>query len=94
MDAEDSEVEEAIRLGSQLIETILLSSPSDLPTIQSLVKAGAPLWYENETSGISALHAACFVENPEIVHMLLENGAVWNSGACFPITAYWMGATM
>ncbi|KAF8516042.1 arginine methyl transferase [Gautieria morchelliformis] len=75
----DSEVDTAIRLGSHLINTIFSSLPSDIPVIQSLVKAGAPLWYQDEAHGFSALHAACFVENPEMVQILIENGAVWNS---------------
>lgn len=81
MDEKDSEVEDAVQLGSQLIESILSFSPPDLPHVQSLIKAGAPLWYQQEKDGLSALHAACFVEYPDLVRILIENGAVWNSGA-------------
>ena len=80
MSGEDCDVGPAVQLGSQLIETILSSGPSDLPIIHSLIKAGAPLWYQEDVGGLSALHAACFVEHPEMVRMLIENGAVWNSG--------------
>jgi type IV protein arginine methyltransferase len=85
MDDGDSEVDAATRLGSHLINIIFSSLPSDIPVIQSLVKAGAPLWYQDEAHGFSALHAACFVENHELVQMLIESGAVWNSGSCISL---------
>lgn len=85
MDEKDSEVEDAVQLGSQLIKSILSFSPPDLPHVQSLIKAGAPLWYQQEKDGLSALHAACFVEYPDLVRILIENGAVWNSGAYSPL---------
>ena len=72
-------VDSAIRQGSYLIQTILSASPSDFPHIEALIK-GAPLWYQDE-DGLSALHAACLVEHPEVVQKLIDFGAVWNCGA-------------
>jgi protein arginine N-methyltransferase 2 len=80
MDLEDCEVDAAIQQGSQLIQAILSFSSSDFPKIESLVKAGAPLWYQEDESGLSALLAACFIENAQIVQLLIEHGAVWNCG--------------
>ena len=80
MDTKETIVDLTIRQGSQLIQTIFSSSPSDLPEIQALINAGAPLWYQGE-GGLSALHAACFSEHSEVVQLLIDCGAIWNSGA-------------
>ncbi|KAF8585894.1 hypothetical protein K439DRAFT_1409609 [Ramaria rubella] len=78
VDDEEHEVDAAVQLGSQLIDAILASTEDDVPKIESLIRAGAPLWYQEDNGGLSALHAACFVESSKIVSMLLELGAVWN----------------
>jgi len=81
MDSDNTnEPETAISLASRLIEDILKSSPSDLQKLQELIEAGAALWFQQTDGGLSALHAACLVENPELVQFLVDNGAVWNSG--------------
>ncbi|KIJ46111.1 hypothetical protein M422DRAFT_29486 [Sphaerobolus stellatus SS14] len=76
----DDDLEKAISLGSQLIYEILSSSPSDLPKLKKLVDDGAALWYrQDDDGGLSALHAACLVESPELVQFLIDKGAIWNS---------------
>lgn len=72
-------------LGRQLIRAVL--DGKDAKTIQHFLEAGAPIWYQDEEEGMSALHAAAYAENPEIVALLIEQGAIWNAGAC----ASWHG---
>lgn len=74
----DSEVEAATVLGEHLIESILQEEPIEI--IRELIAAGAPLWYQNETEGTSPLHAAAYVQNKDLVRLLIEEGAVWNAG--------------
>ncbi|KAL1748763.1 S-adenosyl-L-methionine-dependent methyltransferase [Schizophyllum fasciatum] len=50
-----------------------------MDTIQQAIEIGAPLWYQNEEEGISALHAAAYMQNEELVKLLLQKGAVWNA---------------
>lgn len=70
----------AIMLGTQLIQTILNNAPFD--EIKDLVKkTGAPVWYQDEVEGMSALHAAAYVRRPDVVRFLIREGAVWNAGA-------------
>lgn len=75
----DANIEVLTALGSQLIKAILEFAP--FQGIKALVDAGAPLWYEESTEGgISPLHAACFIENDELVKFLIDRGAIWNAG--------------
>ena len=69
-------------LGTSLIAAIFDLQP--LQNIKDLIEAGAPLWYQDDDQGLSPLHAAAFVENPELVRFLIDQGAVWNSGNYFP----------
>ncbi|KAJ7096265.1 S-adenosyl-L-methionine-dependent methyltransferase [Mycena epipterygia] len=64
-------------LGEQLINSILAEEP--LETIKQLIASGAPLWYQNQTEGISCLHAAVYTQQHELVKLLIEDGAVWNA---------------
>lgn len=73
-------IEEATEMGTKLIEAILSRQP--LETLKAQVDAGAPLWFQDD-EGTSALHAAAYVENEELVRYLIEQGAVWNAGAYF-----------
>ncbi|TRM69857.1 S-adenosyl-L-methionine-dependent methyltransferase [Schizophyllum amplum] len=50
-----------------------------METIQMAIEIGAPLWYQNEEEGISALHAAAYMQNEELVQLLLKKGAIWNA---------------
>ena len=68
-------------LGTTLIAAIFDLQP--LQNIKDLIEAGAPLWYQDDDQGLSPLHAAAFVENPELVRFLIDQGAVWNSGNYF-----------
>ena len=75
--SEDEEINEATILGDSLVKNIL--SGATLPVVQSLLESGAPLWYQDE-EGLSALHAACVVEDHELVEYLLANGSIWAAG--------------
>lgn len=77
----DAIIEEATTLGSNLITSILNKEPID--AIKAQVEAGAPLWFQDD-EGTSALHAAAYVENAELVKYLIEQGAVWNAGTVGP----------
>ncbi|KAF8630643.1 hypothetical protein AX15_002794 [Amanita polypyramis BW_CC] len=73
MDA-DAEIDGLILSGEQLIDSIL-----ERRSVWSLLEAGAPVWYQNQTEGTSPLHAAAYVQNPVLVKFLIQQGAVWNA---------------
>jgi protein arginine N-methyltransferase 2 len=77
-DIDDPEIVALIELGATLINAILEKEP--ISNVRDLIDAGAPLWYQNE-EGTSVLHAAAYVENEQLVKLLIEEGAVWNAGA-------------
>ncbi|TFK75358.1 hypothetical protein BDN72DRAFT_513910 [Pluteus cervinus] len=64
-------------LGEHLINSILEQEP--LPVLTSIIENGAPLWYQNQAEGISCLHAAAYIQDVDLVKLLVEKGAVWNS---------------
>lgn len=64
-------------LGGYLIFSILRRRP--LSKLLTLIDAGAPLWYQ-DSEGTSPLHAAAYIEDEELVHILIEKGAIWNAG--------------
>ena len=68
-------------LGEHLINAILENA--SVETVKDVLKSGAPVWYQNEEEGMSPLHAAAYVQNEELVGMLIEKGAVWNAGTSF-----------
>ena len=78
----DADIEEATTLGTHLIETIL--SRASFAEVKPQIDAGAPLWFQDD-DGTSALHAAAYVENEELVRYLIAQGAIWNAGerGCF-----------
>lgn len=67
----------ATNLGENLIQHILENKP--LEDIKASLDNGAPVWYQTSAEGISALHAAAFVQNDSLVRLLIERGAVWNA---------------
>ncbi|KAJ8587466.1 hypothetical protein M405DRAFT_741742 [Rhizopogon salebrosus TDB-379] len=73
---DDPEIVALIELGATLINAILEKEP--ISNVRDLIDAGAPLWYQNE-EGTSVLHAAAYVENEQLVKLLIEEGAVWNA---------------
>ncbi|OAX43320.1 arginine methyl transferase [Rhizopogon vinicolor AM-OR11-026] len=75
-DVDDPEIIMLTELGSTLINAILEKEP--ISNVRDLIDAGAPLWYQNE-EGTSVLHAAAYVENEQLVKLLIEEGAVWNA---------------
>ena len=64
-------------LGGYLVFSILHRRPR--PKILTLIDAGAPLWYQDE-EGTSPLHAAAYVEDEELIRILIKKGAIWNAG--------------
>jgi protein arginine N-methyltransferase 2 len=74
---DDDELANLAELGQSLITSIFNRKP--LSEIEALVKDGAPLWYQ-DADGASALHAAAYIEDEDIVQYLIQTGATWNSG--------------
>lgn len=76
MDLDIDEV--ATDLGERLINDILEGASID--TVSASLEAGAPIWYQNQVEGISPLHAAAYMQNLDLLILLIEKGAVWNAG--------------
>jgi type IV protein arginine methyltransferase len=75
----DSDIDSVVtRLGEELIARILENESVEI--ISGFLDSGSPVWYQNESEGISPLHAAAFVQSAELVKLLIEKGAVWNAG--------------
>ena len=74
---DEAQVEEAIELGQKLISSILDRLPFEV--VKAQIEAGAPLWFQDD-DGTSALHAAAYVENEDLVRLFIEKGALWNAG--------------
>jgi protein arginine N-methyltransferase 2 len=77
MDLDIDEI--ATDLGERLINDILEGASID--AISAALEAGAPIWYQNQLEGISPLHAAAYMQNLDLVKLLIEKAAVWNAGA-------------
>ena len=86
--AETSDIDELIVLGQGLIDAILERKSST--HIQSLIDAGAPLWFQDD-DGWSPLHAAANVEDDGLIRVLLQEGAVWNAGAANSLPVFMQG---
>ncbi|WWC85412.1 uncharacterized protein L201_000275 [Kwoniella dendrophila CBS 6074] len=65
-----------IDLGCKLLLACQISPKSE---IERLLKLGAPTWYQDEELGWSCLHYASERKEPELLELLLQNGAIWNS---------------
>lgn len=78
IDSSSSTIDALTLLGEHLINSILAGEP--LPTIMNIIDTGAPLWYQNEMEGVTCLHAAAYVQNTQLVEILIEKGAIWNAG--------------
>jgi protein arginine N-methyltransferase 2 len=72
----DQEINGLVDLGEKLVEAILARAPRN--EIMSLINENAPVWYQIE-EGWSSLHAACFVEDSELVRELISRGSPWNA---------------
>ncbi|KAL5507468.1 RMT2 [Sanghuangporus vaninii] len=70
------EVDAVIQLGQTLIEKIFEARPFE--EVKALIDQDAPLWYQ-DNEGNSALHAAAYIEDKELVDYLIGKGAVWNA---------------
>lgn len=75
----DNSVEiEAMKNAGQTLITLIMEGAS-FTEIGSIIDEGVPLWYQDE-EGLTALHAASFREDAELVDYLLDKGAIWNAG--------------
>ncbi|EIW63412.1 protein-arginine N5-methyltransferase [Trametes versicolor FP-101664 SS1] len=70
------DVDALVAQGSELVDAILRRTP--LADVQSLIEAGAPVWYQDD-EGTSPLHAAAYIEDDALVRILIDEGAVWNA---------------
>lgn len=52
---------------------------ADLASISSLLKQGAPTWFQDDALGWSCLHYAAEHRRVELLEKLLQAGAVWNA---------------
>jgi len=73
---ENEEIDVLVALGEALIGAIY--EGASLETVKKMIEDGAPLWYQ-DNEGNSALHAAAYVENDEVIRLLIQEGAVWNA---------------
>jgi type IV protein arginine methyltransferase len=76
MDVDD--LDEITVLGEHLINSVMQKEPLD--AIKSIIENGAPIWYQNEDEGLSALHAAAYIQDEMLTKYFIEAGAVWNAG--------------
>ncbi|KAF8973226.1 arginine methyl transferase [Flammula alnicola] len=67
----------ATELGEDLINKILNNEP--IEAISAALDSGSPVWYQNASEGMSPLHAAAYVQNLDVVKLLIAKGAVWNA---------------
>lgn len=82
--SENGAIDALTALGQALLEALLEHRPRAL--IEKMVQDGAPLWYQDD-EGTSALHAAAYAEDADLIRYLIEQGAVWNAGkstSCVP----------
>jgi protein arginine N-methyltransferase 2 len=74
----NEDIETLVLLGQHLISSILHNEP--VQVIKSIIDSGAPLWFQSDNDGMSALHAAAYTNNEELVKLLISEGAIWNAG--------------
>jgi protein arginine N-methyltransferase 2 len=79
----DEDISEAAQLGQRIVDAILERQPRT--AVDALLAADAPLWFQ-ASDGTSALHAAAYSQDADLVRNLLEKGAVWNSGELIGFT--------
>ena len=75
---DEEAIDALVELGSDLVTAIMERKP--LQEVKDLIDSGAPLWFQDD-EGNTALHAAAYSEDPELVRYLIEKGSVWNAGA-------------
>ncbi|KAG6911127.1 hypothetical protein DXG01_003867 [Tephrocybe rancida] len=73
----DVDVQALADLGELLITSIIADESTE--AILAMIDAGAPLWYQNDAEGMSALHAAAYMQNSELAKILIDHGALWNA---------------
>jgi len=67
---------EIVDAGTRLLDAI---QARDTPQTLALLKQGAPIWFQEQETGWSALHFAAHYEDIELVEILIERGAIWNA---------------
>ena len=75
---DEEAIDALVELGSDLVTAIMERKP--LQEVKDLIDSGAPLWFQDD-EGNTALHAAAYSEDPELVRYLIEKGSVWNAGS-------------
>jgi protein arginine N-methyltransferase 2 len=66
---------EIVDAGTRLLDAI---QARDTPQTLALLQQGAPIWYQEEETGWSALHFAAHYEDVALVELLIDRGAIWN----------------
>ena len=74
----EMEIEDA---GNRLLDAI---QARDMPHTLTLLNQAAPIWFQEEETGWSALHFAAHYEDVELVDILIERGAIWNASKFGP----------
>ena len=74
-DVQQAELE-IIQAGTRLLDAI---QARQTPQTLALLNQGAPIWFQDEETGWSALHFAAHYEDVELVELLIERGAIWNA---------------
>jgi len=67
---------EIVDAGTRLLDAI---QARQTPQTLALLKDGAPIWFQDEETGWSALHFAAHYEDVQLVDLLIEKGAIWNA---------------
>ena len=67
---------ELVDAATRLLDAI---QARDTAQTLALLNDGAPVWYQDDETGWSALHFAAHYEQVDLVDLLIEKGAVWNA---------------
>lgn len=59
---------------------------NDLDNVKQLIDKGAPIFYQDPSSGYTCLHFAADIQSLPLTKHLLSNGATWNALDCTGFT--------
>jgi ankyrin repeat protein len=85
---DDDQIAALVELGLSLFEAVEKRNTEE---IDELLKADAPLWYQEPETGWTALHMAAHLEDVGTVKKLLDHSAIWNAGTgmlLYPLEGY------